>query len=528
MAAGMMPAAADGRVADEGSRRLVLTALLLSMGLAAIDTTIVATAVPSIVRDLGGFGSFPWVFSAYLLTQAITIPLYGRVADVVGRKPVLLAGIAMFLVGSLLCGLAWNLSALIVFRAVQGLGAGAVQPVTTTIVADLYTLAERGRIQGYLSSVWGVTAVAGPALGGLLAQYGTWRWIFFINLPIGGVAAWLLHRNLRESVAHQRHRIDYAGAATLAGGLSLTIFAILRGGTGWAWSAASELVTITAGVVLLVAFVVVERRVAEPMVPGWVFSRRVLVSGNLSAFCVGATLFGLSSYLPPFAQGVLGKTPLVAGLTVAIISVAWAAAATSSSAVYLRVGFRNSALLGGALSVVGAAIFLDLDQRSSLAAIIGACLVVGLGMGFAFTTVIVAVQSTAAWAQRGVVTGANMFTRSIGSAVGVAVFGSIANHVLIARLHAAPRPIARQVPHHLNGVTDVLGGDSLRSAAATSYVRHALDAATHEVFWAIVVVTVGMLLAQLAMPRKIEPAREQARAVVERSGDAEPAVDRLP
>jgi EmrB/QacA subfamily drug resistance transporter len=483
-------------------RRRVLAALLLSMGLAAIDTTIVATAVPSIVQDLGGFGSFPWVFSAYLLTQAITIPLYGRLADILGRKPVLLAGIAVFVFGSLLCGIAWSMPALIVFRAVQGLGAGAVQPVTTTIVADLYTLAERGRVQGYLSSVWGVTAVAGPALGGLLAQYGTWRWIFFINLPIGAVAAWLLHHELHESVAHRVHRMDYAGAATLAGGFGLTIFAVLSGGAGRAWTSAAEVGPFVAGLALIAIFVAIERRAAEPMVPGWVFTRRLLSTGNLSALCVGAVLFGLTSYLPPYAQGVLGKSPVVAGLTLAVISVSWAVAATSSSGVYLRLGFRNTALLGGVLSVAGTLLFTRLGMHASMFGTVGPCLVVGLGMGFAFTTVIVAVQSSVPWSERGVVTGANMFTRSIGSAVGVAVLGSIANRSLLDALHDAPVRIDSQVPHSLNGVTDVLGGNVLRDPAATTYVRHALLVASHRVFWALVVIAVVMLLAQLVMPRE--------------------------
>jgi MFS family permease len=237
----------------------ILIALLLSMGLAAIDTTIVATAVPSIVRDLGGYGSFPWVFSAYLLTQAITIPLYGRLADLFGRKPVLLFGIGMFLIGSLLCGIAWSMSALIVFRGIQGLG------------ADLYSLQERGKVQGYLSSVWGVTAVAGPVLGGALAEYGTWRWIFFINLPIGALAAWMLQRHLHESVVRRAHRIDYAGSVTLAAGLGLVIFALLRGGVGWARGSPSELITLGCGVALLAWFARIERRSPEPMVPAWVF-----------------------------------------------------------------------------------------------------------------------------------------------------------------------------------------------------------------------------------------------------------------
>ncbi|HWB68021.1 MAG TPA: MDR family MFS transporter [Mycobacteriales bacterium] len=500
------------------ARRPILVALLLSMGLAAIDTTIVATAVPSMVRDLGGFGSFPWVFSAYLLTQALTIPFYARAADIVGRKPTLLVGIGIFVVGSLLCGVAWSMPALIAFRAVQGIGAGAVQPLTTTIVADLYTLEQRGRVQGYLSTVWGVTAVLGPAVGGAFAQYGTWRWIFLVNLPIGAVAAVLLRRHLHESVTRRAHRMDYAGSLTLAVGLGLIIFGLLQGGAGWAWTSAPELTVVCVGVVALGLFGWAERRAQEPMLPGWVFTRRMLVSGNLSAMCVGALLFGLTSFLPPFAEGVLGVSPVVAGLTVAAVSVSWSVSATSSSATYLRLGFRSTALLGGVLAVAGAVMLTRLDAASSMGAVLAACLVVGLGLGFAFTTVLVAVQSTADWAQRGTVTGANMFARSIGSAVGIAAFGSIVNGTIVHALRDVPGIVSTSAPATLNTVTDVLGGHVHLAAAGTlEAVRHALDLASHRVFLALAGIAVAMVVAQLAMPSRRAAAADQARAAADAS-----------
>src|SRR5881275_138128 len=201
---------------------------MLSMGLAALDATIVATAIPQIVESLGGFSLFPWVFSIYLLTQAVSVPIYGRLSDLFGRKPVLFFGIAMFLVGSVLCGAAWSMLTLIIFRGVQGIGAGAIIPMTTTIVGDIYTLEERGKIQGYISSVWGMASVVGPALGGLFAQYATWRLIFYLNLPVGAAAVVMLHRHLRENVVRRAHRIDYAGATVLTVGMALLILALLE------------------------------------------------------------------------------------------------------------------------------------------------------------------------------------------------------------------------------------------------------------------------------------------------------------
>src|SRR3954452_17410555 len=201
---------------------------MLSMGLAALDATIVATAIPSIVGSLGGFAHFRWLFSIYLLTQSVSVPIYGRLSDLFGRKPVLFFGIGVFLLGSALCGAAWNMLTLIIFRGVQGIGAGAIIPMVTTIVGDVYTLEERGKIQGYISSVWGIASVVGPLLGGLFAQYASWRWIFYLNLPLGAAAVIMLQRHLREDVVRRAHRIDYEGAAVLTAGLSLAILGLLE------------------------------------------------------------------------------------------------------------------------------------------------------------------------------------------------------------------------------------------------------------------------------------------------------------
>jgi EmrB/QacA subfamily drug resistance transporter len=487
---------------EPAARSRVLWALLLSMGLAAVDTTIVATAVPSIVRDLGGFATFPWVFSAYLLTQAVTIPLYAKFADIYGRRPVLLTGIGLFVVASVLCGTATSMTALIVFRALQGLGAGAVQPVTTTIVADIYSLQERGRVQGYLSTVWAVAAVAGPAVGGVFASYGAWRWIFFVNVPLGLIAATLLQRNFVESVVRRSHRIDYLGAALLSLGLALTIFALLRVGAGWAWTSRAELGTLAAGFATLVLFYLAERGAAEPIVPLWVFRRRSLVAANLSAFCVGALLFGLSSYVPTYAQGALGASPFVAGLAVAAISVSWSVSATSSSAVYLRVGFRTAAVIGGMICIAGTAMFAALAASAGIWMAVTASLVVGLGLGFAFTTVLVSVQTAAPWEERGVVTGANMFTRAVGSAVGVAVLGSIANSTASAALSTPPPDLEASAPRTLNAAAKVLGETSMLQPAATNFVRHAIYLAMHNVFRALIAVAAAMVVAQLLMSRR--------------------------
>ena len=262
-------------VSDVGfrsERGPVLISLMVTSGLIAIDATVLATAIPSIVDDLGGFTQFPWLFSIYLLAQAVTTPIYAKLSDMLGRKPIILLGIAVFLLGSILCGFAWSMPALIAFRAIQGLGAGAIGPMAITIVGDIYTVAERARVQGYIASVWAVSSVLGPTLGGVFSQLGIWRFVFFINIPLCLLSAWLLVRHFHEQVERQRHRIDYLGAALLAASMSLIILALLQGGQAWAWDSWQSFGAFGLGAALLVAFVFAERRAAEPILPLWVFS----------------------------------------------------------------------------------------------------------------------------------------------------------------------------------------------------------------------------------------------------------------
>ncbi|MDM7830504.1 MDR family MFS transporter [Cellulomonas edaphi] len=400
---------------------------MVTTGLVAIDSTILATAVPTIVRDLGGFASFPWLFSLYLLTQAVTVPIYSKLADTWGRKPVVLVGIALFGLGSVLCGLAWSMPALIAFRAVQGLGAGAVQPMAVTIAGDIYTVAERAKVQGYIASVWGVSSVVGPTLGGLFSQVLSWRWIFFVNIPLCVVAAWLLWRRLQEDVERRKHRIDWAGGALLTASLSLLVLGILEGGNGWAWDSTASVLVLGTGLVLMAAFLVVEKRAQEPVLPLRLLSRRLLATAALISVGVGVVLIGLTSYIPSYLEALLGVTPLVSGLTLALLTIGWPISASQSGRLYLRFGFRFTALVGTAICALGCAGLLLAASSPSVWAVGGACLVVGLGLGLTASPTLIAAQSSVDWGERAVVTGANLFARSIGSAVGVAVMGAIVN-----------------------------------------------------------------------------------------------------
>jgi EmrB/QacA subfamily drug resistance transporter len=456
----------------------VLLGVMLSMGLVAIDSTILATAVPAVVDDLGGFTQFPWLFSVYLLAQAVTVPIYSKLADQFGRKPVMLVGIGLFLLGSLLCGLAWSMGSLIAFRAVQGLGAGAVQPIGMTIVGDIYSVAERATVQGYLASVWAVSAIVGPTLGGVFADYLSWRWIFFVNLPLGLAAAWMIQRRFAERVERSRHRIDYAGALLLAGGGVLLLLGLLEGGVRWDWASGASVGLFGTAVLLLVGFVLAERRAAEPVLPLWVFRDRVLLSAMLASLVVGVLVMGLSSYVPLYAQNVLGHGAVVAGFALAGMTLGWPVAASTGGRIYLSRGFRFTMLLGAVAGMAGGGLLVSVGPDSSIWLLGASSFVLGLGFGYVASPSIVAAQSRVDWRHRGVATGSAMFARSVGSAVGVAVFGAIANGVVADRLGP--------------GVPDLehLGPDVLHPAI-------------HAVFLASVGVTVLLAVVAVLMPRHV-------------------------
>ncbi|WP_229119470.1 MDR family MFS transporter [Enemella evansiae] len=408
----------------------VLLAVMLSTGLVAIDATILATAVNAIVGDLGGFTQFPWLFSVYLLGQAVAVPIYGKIADLVGRKKVMLFGVGMFVLGSILCGSAWNMTALIAFRAIQGLGAGAVQPIGMTIIGDIYTVAERAKVQGYLAGVWAAASVIGPTLGGFFADYAGWRWIFWINIPLGAAAAIVLIRRFHENVTPTRHRIDYAGAGLLAVGSALLVLALLEGGTRWSWVSWESGLVLGGAAVALLAAVIVERRAAEPILPGWVLGERTQGPANLAALLVGVVLISLTTYIPLYGQSALRTSALVAGLALAALTMGWPVAAANAGRLYLRIGFRATALVGALVVTAGSASLLLLTATSSIWQVAASCFVTGIGLGLLAPSTMVALQSAVPWERRGVATGANMFARSLGSALGAAMAGALANAAL--------------------------------------------------------------------------------------------------
>lgn len=452
------------------ARGPVLLAMMLATGLVAIDASALAPAVLSVTDDIGGFASFPWLFSIYLLTSAVTVPVYSKLADTYGRKPVILVGIAIFLLGSLLCGIAWSMPALIVFRAIQGIGGGAILPISITIIGDIYTVAERARVQGYIAGVWATSAVVGPSLGGALAQVDAWRWIFFVNVPLCVLAGWFVIRRYHERLQRQAHRLDVAGAVLLTVGSSLLVLGVLEGGQAWAWDSPASIGVFACGATALVAFVLVERRAAEPVLPIEVLRRPLIAATTVMGFAIGTGLIGLTAFIPTYLEIGAGVTPLAAGIALATFTFGWPIAATLSGRLYLRFGFRATAMLGGSVILVASIVLILLAAAPSVVTVAAVSLLLGAGFGFSAVPSLVAAQSSVQWGERGVVTGAIMFSRSIGQALGAAVLGAVANAVIAAN-----------------------GGDQRDPAT--------IIAASTAVFVGVAIAAAIVLLGAIAMPR---------------------------
>ncbi|GCD45276.1 MFS transporter [Streptomyces paromomycinus] len=467
-------------------RGRVVAALMLCMALAALDSTIIATAVPQIVGDLGGFAVFSWLFSGYLLAVTVTLPVYGKLSDTFGRKPVLITGVIVFLAGSLLCAAAWNMASLIAFRVLQGLGGGALQGTVQTVAADLYPMKERPKIQARLSTVWATSSIAGPALGGLLAAYADWRWIFLVNLPVGAFALWLVVRHFRESLPARdrtgRPRVDWPGALAIfaCGGLLLT--ALVQGGVAWPWLSAPSLLFFASSALCGAATVLIERRAAEPIIPGWVWRRRTISAVNLALGAVGLLMVAPTVFLPTYAQAVLGLGPIAAGFVLSTMTLSWPVSAALSSHVYNRVGIRACAMTGIGAATLVLLVFPLLPYPG--AAWQPALLMFALGatLGIFQLPLIIGVQSSVGFEERGTATASILFCRQVGQCVGAALFGAVANATLNGRLAAAPTGIRPGLPDDLDSVSHALADAGALTDRAADYLRRAVDATVEHVY----------------------------------------------
>lgn len=410
---------------------------MLATFLTAVDSTIVDTAMPRIVGSLGGFSLLTWVITAYLLTSTATIPVYGKLADLIGRKKTFIFGAILFLIGSALCGLSQSMVQLIIFRGIQGLGAGAIQPTVQTIIGDIFTPLERAKMQAWFSSVWGFSALVGPLVGGIMVDHFTWRWLFYINLPLGILAMLMVWRFLAEKLEHKRVQVDYLGSVTITAGVTCLLLGLRTEGV----SAAGMTTLLAIAAVLLAIFLWQERRAPEPMMPLWLFTKPIIGLSVLATFMVGGVMYGTSVYLPIWAQGVQGFTATLSGMSLLWLSVGWPIASILGGKFIMRMGSRPAAMLGLGLNLLGALILTVLGRTFHTippVAFAAVTFIIGGGMGFSQLASTLAVQQSVEWNQRGIATALLSMQRTLGGLVWVSIMGSAMNVTLLSRLKAIP------------------------------------------------------------------------------------------
>jgi len=472
---------------------------MVAMFLGAVEGTVVTTAIPTIVKDLQGFEIISSVFSVYLLTSAITTPIYGKLSDLYGRKNMLSIGIIIFLIGSFLCGLSQTMYMLIGARAIQGIGAGAIFTVTYTIIGDVFTLEERPKIQGIISSVWGIASLVGPFLGGILIDLLSWHWIFFINIPFGIISVVLIQRNLDEVFEKKKHSIDFAGIITLSLAMVIFLNIFLSNEDMSSSNNIFILLSVIATVILLVAFCIIERKAKEPIIPFDIFTKTTSIV-NLISFLASAILMGSNVYLPIYIQNVLGYSAKISGLSLAPMSFAWLIAAVILGKCIVKFGGKIVILISNVILLISTALLPTLNAESSILLVVIYASIMGFGFGGAFTTLTIIIQESVEYNKRGAATAANSLLKTIGQTIGVSIFGSIFNIYIIKYFTQL-------------GVNGVDPSNLYNSVVTDEQIKLSLNSSLHFLFIILIGIAVISLLSSMLMPKIMESSKtEENRA----------------
>ncbi len=510
---------------SQGRRWAVTAGVMTGMFIAALEATVVGTAMPTVIASLGGINHYSWVFSAYLVTSTVTVPVWGKLSDLYGRRLLYQIGIGVFLLGTLLSGISTSMAQLIVFRAIQGLGAGALIPLGMTIIGDTFTVKERAKMQAYFSGVWGLSSIIGPIIGGFITDQISWRWVFFINLPFGVVAALIIGLALKEPKVTQRPTIDYAGAALLMLAISLLMLAMVEGGTSLAsLFAPGNLLLFAVVIILLAAFVWVEKRARDPIIPFRLFENRTITVSVAAGFLAGIAMFGAISYIPLFAQGALGMTATEAGSLLTPLMLSWVSMSVIGGRLLLRLGYRAITIAGFVILSAGFVMLALFDRETALGWLYFDLVLIGAGLGFTMLTLLIAVQQAVERTQLGIATSLNQFSRAIGGALGVAIMGVVLTSGLATQLDRVARADdsvmsteqAAEFASNPNALIEPQAKAGL-PAATLSVLQDAMAAAIHPVFWVGAAVSLLALLVAFGLPAR--PAEIDGHVTDENAGE---------
>jgi EmrB/QacA subfamily drug resistance transporter len=458
----------------------IYSGLMVTLLLAALDQTIVATALPRIVSDLGGITQYSWVFTAYMLTSTVTVPLYGKLGDVWGRKPLFLFAIVVFLIGSALCGLAQGMTQLVLFRAVQGIGAGGLFPLSLAVIGNIVPPRDRGRWQGLIGAVFAAASIAGPAIGGFIVDNTTWRWVFLVNLPIGGIALAVIAVTMPWRAQQTEHSIDWLGAGVLAAGTASLLLGLVWGGRDYPWTSGHVVVSLALAAILLVSFAVVERRAREPILPFDVLRNPIVASSVACMALVGMAMFGTISYVPLFVQGVIGTSATSSGVVLTPLMLGAVTTSILTGQLVSRTGrYRWNAVLGPIALTAGMLLLWRMDVHTTNREAAAAMVVAGIGIGAMMQVFVISVQNAVPAARIGSATALTQFSRQMGATVGVTVMGAIVNHGL-------PSGVQESTVHRLPPA-----------------LRGALAAALHPAFLAAAIVAVAVWVIAVAGVKEV-------------------------
>ncbi|MGB8955224.1 MAG: MDR family MFS transporter [Tumebacillaceae bacterium] len=480
------------------NRTAVVVAVMLANFLAAIDVTIVGTAMPTIIGTLGGLPLMSWVFSAFLLASTVTVPIYGKLSDLYGRKIIFILGSVVMVIGSVLCAMSDTMLQMIIFRTIQGLGAGGIMAVATTIIGDIFTAEERGKVQGWFSAVWGISAIVGPLLGGLFIKFLSWQWVFYINVPVAAIVIAVLSVSLHENIVKKKHKIDYIGVLSLTLSMTALLLALLSGGTDYPWDSWQILGMLAVAVLSFIWFLFTERRAPEPVIPLDLFKNPVIAVSSIASFLVGAVLMGVNSYMPSYVQGVLGASATMAGTVLTPISIGWPLASFIGGPRMIQWGYRKTVLIGTVLIAVSSVLITLVSPTIGLWYPMVVHLVLGFGLGLVTMAFIVSVQSAVTWNRRGVATASLQFIRSLGSAVGVAIMGAMMNAKIVSMLSG-------RVADPMEA-TNALLDEKARAALAPTIadqLQAAFDSGLHQAFLLIAVFGVLAMAVSFSFPKKV-------------------------